>query len=319
MIEKIIEFLKETDGYVSGEDISDMLKISRTAVWKHIDQLRHDGYEILAVPHLGYKLSQIPDLLLSHEIHHGLDTKIFGRTIHTYETLDSTMDEAFRFATDGAIEGTVVCAETQNKGRGRLGRKWTSPKAKGIYCSVILRPPLSPGRTAPLTLMAAIALVEAVKEIAGANSRIKWPNDLYLDGGKLAGILTEMRAESDAVKFVIVGIGINVNTAKSQLVDGGTSLKAATGQTINRIHLMQALLRRLEHWYLILCSGKSKAIITACKKYSLTLGQKIHFHDGKADVEGMAEDFDSDGSLLIRQSNGRIIKRTAGDIRHPLS
>ena len=144
--DRIIQFLKEADGYVSGEEMSETLKISRAAVWKYIDHLRKDGYDITAVPHLGYRLVSVPDKLLPYEIQFGLNTKTFGKNIVVFNTVGSTMDEAFRLGMEGAPEGTVVCAETQHKGRGRLGRVWSSPKAKGIYCSLILRPQLPPGQ-----------------------------------------------------------------------------------------------------------------------------------------------------------------------------
>ena len=152
--DRIIQFLKEADGYVSGEDMSETLKISRAAVWKYIDHLRKDGYDITAVPHLGYRLVSVPDKLLPHEIQSGLDTRTFGKNVVTFNTVGSTMDEAFRLGMEGAPEGTVVCAETQTQGRGRLGRVWSSPKAKGIYCSLILRPRLPPGQLSQLTLTA---------------------------------------------------------------------------------------------------------------------------------------------------------------------
>ena len=205
MQERIIQFLKMSDGYISGEEISQRLKMSRAAIWKYMQELRAQGYEIAAVPHLGYQLVTCPDKLLALEIQAGLNTKVIGKKIIVMDAVTSTMDEAFRLGMENCPEGTVVCAESQSKGRGRLGRTWSSPKARGLYFSVVLRPQLPLNQLAQLTLMSAVALAEAIESISELKPLIKWPNDLLLEDRKLAGILTELRAESDQVKFVVVG------------------------------------------------------------------------------------------------------------------
>ncbi|MBI4308896.1 MAG: biotin--[acetyl-CoA-carboxylase] ligase [Candidatus Omnitrophica bacterium] len=314
MKEKIIHFLKQSGGYVSGEEMSEQLKVSRSAVWKYIDQMRQDGYDIAAVPHLGYKLEAVPDKLLPHEIQFGLKTKIMGRHIVAFETAGSTMDEAFRLGMDGAPEGTVVCAEAQTKGRGRLGRAWASPKAKGVYCSLILRPQFSPAQMAQLTLMAAVALAEAIEKVSTVKARIKWPNDVLTGGRKLAGILTELRAEMDQVKFLVIGIGLNVNAAAGHLVPEATSLKMETGTSFDRVAVLQEILRSLEFWYGTLNHGGFKPVIEAWKRYSITLSKRVRVSDPGGTVEGVAFDLDSDGGLLIRQDSGAVIKKMAGDV-----
>src|SRR5271170_2068677 len=165
MQERIVQFLKESDGYISGEEMSQRLKMSRAAIWKHMQELRALGYEIAAFPHLGYQLVACPDKLLSYEIQSGLNTKIIGKKIIVMDTVTSTMDEAFRLGMENCPEGTVVCAEAQSKGRGRLGRAWTSPKAKGLYFSFVLRPDLPLNKLAQLTLMSAVAISEAIEGI----------------------------------------------------------------------------------------------------------------------------------------------------------
>lgn len=312
--ERIIKFLKEADGYVSGEEMSVLLKISRAAVWKHIDQLRHEGYEINAVPHLGYRLDQTPDKLIAREIQFGLKTKVLGHKIISFDSVASTMDEAFRLGMDHAPEGTVVCAETQSKGRGRLGRGWVSPKGKGIYCSIILRPPFAPDQMAQLTLMSAVAVTEAIEEATGVKAGIKWPNDLLVGSKKLAGILTELRAEMDQVKFVVIGIGINANALVKELVPEATSLKIESGMTINRVALLQEMLRSLEKWYGKLKQGHFDVVIAHWKKYSSTLSKRVRVTDPGGIVEGIAVDLDKDGGLLIKLDSGRIIKKMAGDV-----
>ncbi|MBL8012826.1 MAG: biotin--[acetyl-CoA-carboxylase] ligase, partial [Candidatus Omnitrophica bacterium] len=225
MQDRIIHFLKNSPTHLSGEDISRSLNISRAAIWKYIQELRKDGYEIEAVPHLGYKLVSSPDKLYSTEVHFDLKTQIVGSEYFYFETLDSTMDEAFRLGMEGLAEGAVICAETQTKGRGRLGRSWVSVKNKGIYCSVILRPKLSPTDLSKLTLLSAVAVAQAVEKSTGLKPAIKWPNDLLIDNKKICGILTELRAEVDQMKFVVLGIGLNVNHTSSQLIPGASSLR----------------------------------------------------------------------------------------------
>ncbi len=314
--DRIIQFLKEANGHVSGEEMSETLKISRAAVWKYIDHLRKDGYDITAVPHLGYRLVSVPDKLLPHEIQFGLNTRTFGKNIVAFNTVGSTMDEAFGLGMEGAPEGTVVCAETQHKGRGRLGRVWSSPKAKGIYCSLILRPQLPPGQLSRLTLTAAVALAEALRDAAGIEPAIKWPNDILVGGKKLAGILTELRAETDQVKFVVVGMGVNVNTSASQLVDGAASLRTETGRIFNRVIVLQHILRSFETWYAVLGRGRFDLVIKAWKTRSATLKKRVRVTGPGGMVEGLAVDLDTDGALLVRQDSGVIVKKTAGDVVH---
>ncbi len=314
MQERIIQFLKEADSYISGEDMSAQLKISRAAVWKYIDQLRHDGYEITAVPHLGYKLESTPDKLIPHEIQFGLKTKVLGGHVVSFDTVTSTMDEAFRLGMDGAPEGTVVCAEAQSKGRGRLGRNWMSPKGKGIYCSIILRPKFAPAQMAQLTLMTAVALTEAVIKSTGVKPSIKWPNDLLVGQKKLAGILTELRAEMDQVKFVVIGVGLNVNAQIKELVPEATSLKIEAGDNLHRVAVLQEILRSIEKWYGQLKKGQFDLVIEHWKKHSSTLKSRVKVSEPGGSIEGIAVDLDKDGGLLIRQDSGMVVKKMAGDV-----
>ena len=314
MQERIIQFLKESDGYISGEEISQRLKMSRAAIWKHMQELRASGYEIAAVPHLGYQLVTCPDKLLGYEIQSGLNTKIIGKKIIVLGTVASTMDEAFRLGMENCPEGTVVCAEAQSKGRGRLGRVWTSPKARGLYFSFVLRPSLPLNQLAQLTLMSAVALAEAIEDISAFKPSIKWPNDILLGSRKLAGILTELRAESDQVKFVIVGIGLNVNTSSHHLIPQAVSLKMAAGRSFDRCQVFQAILRSLEKWYLKLLHHEFDQVMEEWKKRNATLNKRVRITDPVGMIEGEAIDLDEDGALLIRKDNGLVIKKTAGDV-----
>ncbi len=314
MQERIIQFLKESDGYISGEEMSQRLKTSRAAIWKHMQELRALGYEIAAVPHLGYQLVTCPDKLLGYEIQSGLNTKIIGKKIIVLDTVPSTMDEAFRLGMENCPEGTLVVAEAQSKGRGRLGRIWASPRARGLYFSFVLRPSLPLNQLAQLTLMSAVAVSEAIEDISELKPSIKWPNDILLGARKLAGILTELRAESDQVKFVIVGIGLNVNTSRHQLTTGASSLKVAAGQSFNRAQVFQAILRSLEKWYLKLLHHEFAEIMEEWKKRSATLNKRVRITDSAGVIEGQAIDLDEDGALLIRKDNGIVVKKSAGDV-----
>ncbi len=314
MQERILHYLKKSHGYISGEEISHHLNISRAGIWKNIQELRKHGYEIIAVPHLGYSLVASPDKLFPFEIKFDLGTKIFGQKIVYYETVHSTMDEAFELGVEGAPEGTVVCAEGQTKGRGRLGRSWASPKGKGIYMSIILRPQLSPSEVARLTLLCAVAVSEAIKKVTGLEPAIKWPNDLMVDNLKLAGILTELSAEVDQVKFVVVGIGLNVNSSTSQLPFGGTSIKTVLQKSFSRVEIIQEILRAFERWYERLKKEGFSPVVHQWKELSLTLGRRIRIVDPAGTTEGEAFDIDKDGGLLIRNDMGTIVKKMAGDV-----
>ncbi|MCX7661800.1 MAG: biotin--[acetyl-CoA-carboxylase] ligase, partial [Candidatus Omnitrophica bacterium] len=239
MKEKILSLLKESSQYLSGEEISKQLKISRQALWKHIQEFKDLGYEIEAVPHLGYKLISVPDRLFPEEIKYRLNTKIFGRKIYYFEIVDSTMDIAFELGLKNEAEGTLVIAEGQKKGRGRLNRCWYSPKYKGIYLSLIIKPKVLPNQAPVFTLMSAVSVCKAIKSFTGIDSRIKWPNDIIVNERKLGGILTEINAETDQVHFLVIGIGLNVNNDKKSLMYKATSLKIEKKQNIDRIGLLR--------------------------------------------------------------------------------
>ncbi len=316
MQEKILEFLKRKSEHVSGEDISSHLKISRQALWKHIQALRDSGYDITAVPHLGYKLVSCPDRLFASEVSHGLNTRFTGKNIYYFDNLVSTMDIAMQFGIKSASEGTLVLAESQSKGRGRLGREWVSPKYKGIYLSLILRPKILPNQAPVLTLLAAVSICEAIKTIADLDVKIKWPNDILMHNKKLGGILTELNAEMDQVRFVVIGIGLNVNNDKKTLPDGAISLKEEKGETINRIGLLQEILRKIENNYLIFQDKGPGAIINKWRSYNITLGRRVKVVSQKHHIEAEAIDIDTEGALIIRNDSGLMQKVTAGDVIH---
>jgi len=316
MKEKILEYLNKEHDYLSGDQISSHLGISRQALWKHIQDLKDSGYDIVAVPHLGYRLESKPDRLFPFEVSRGLNTRFIGRKIHYFDYLSSTMDLAMQLGMDGAPGGTLVLAESQTKGRGRLGRGWFSPKYKGIYLSLLLRPAILPSGSPLLTLLSAVSICEAVKKAVGLELQIKWPNDVLLHNKKLAGILTEMNAEVDKVNFVVIGIGLNVNNDKKSLIPQAASLKEAAGQPVSRVLLLQELLRRIENNYFLLEDKGARVIVDRWRSLSLTLGRRVKIYYQHKHIEGSAVDVDEDGTLLIRKDSGLIQKVSSGDVVH---
>lgn len=315
MEERIIEiFRKSKTEFVSGEDISNALKVSRTAIWKHIEKLREMGYEFDAVPHLGYRLKKSPDKLYPFEICPRLKTRIIGKNILYYNELDSTNITAYALAHKAKSEGTVVLAEKQNKGRGRLSREWTSPRKGGIYMSVILRPDITPFQAPIITLMAAVSLAQAIRDTSAVEACIKWPNDIIVKEKKIAGILTEMEAESDRIKFIILGIGINVNTMLSELPKTASSIAHITGSVVSRQALLIALIERLEHNYNNINKSGFSEIRLQWKNLSATLGKRVRANCMHKIIEGTAIDIDLDGALKIRLDNGFHDKVFAGDL-----
>jgi len=316
MKEKILDYLKKEQEYLSGDEIAGRLGISRQGLWKHIQDLKDLGYDIVAVPHLGYRLLSSPDRLFVLETAHGLNTKFIAKKIHYFDYLASTMDLAMQLGIQAAPHGTVVLAESQTKGRGRLGRSWFSPKYKGIYMSLILRPNISPSASSVLTLLSAVSICEAVKIVTGLDAQIKWPNDVFIANKKIAGILTEMNSEVDKVNFVVIGIGLNVNNDKKSLIAQATSLKEQAGQPVNRIILLQELLRGIESNYFLLEDKGAREIIDKWRNFSLTLGRRVKIYCQDKHIEGQAVDIDRDGALLVRKDSGLTQKVFSGDVTH---
>ena len=266
---QILAALRSTEHGVSGTDLCHQLGVSRAAVWSQIESLREIGFEIVASPHLGYQLVSSPDTLLADDMMSRLGkVNVIGREIIVLEQTTSTNDEIEKAAMNGHEEGLVVFAESQTHGRGRMGRRWSSPAGKGLWFSFLLRPRLAPGECTQLTAATATALVRAIQDKTNISPEIKWPNDLMIQGKKVGGILTEMSAELDKVRHVIVGIGIDVNQTASEfpveIQSTATSLKLATGKNISRTDLAITILRELDQDYSRIAGGKS-AIIEARK------------------------------------------------------
>lgn len=319
----ILQFLRNAAGsYCSGEEIARALGVSRTAVWKHIKELRAAGYDIDSQSRSGYALREVPDRLLAAEIADGLGTQVIGRRIDSHETIDSTNLEAKRIAAEGAPDGTVVVAEEQGVGRGRLSRPFFSPPGKGIWFSVLLRPDfLLPQEAPKFTLLAAVAVARAMKSF-DLTPAIKWPNDLLYEGKKLVGILTEMSAELDRIGYIVIGTGINVNIAEDEfpeeLREVATSLAIMKGEKLPRVKFLQAVLRAMDDLYGKVRQQGFAPVLTEWRAYSITLGQKVRVigaREGVDSFEGVAKDIDEDGALLVETEGDKKLRRVvAGDV-----
>lgn len=292
--------------------------VSRTAVWKHMGTLREEGYQIDAVPRSGYRLVGVPDKLYGKEVTHDLGTQFLGKTVYYYESIDSTNREARVLASGGAPHGSLVLAEEQTGGKGRLGRGWFSPQNMGIWCTLILRPEIAPAEAPPITMLAAVAVAAAVEKVIGIKPGIKWPNDLLMDGKKFCGILTEMNAEMDKVHYLLVGIGINVKTPPDhfpkELKSLATSLCQWTKQTISRLALIRQMLVEFEKFYSVWLQSGFEPVLEEWKKRCVTLDCPVRISTPKESWEGWAEDVKTDGSLVLRFPDGTRQSFMTGEV-----
>lgn len=307
----IVEMLKRAgENFISGESIAGELGISRTAVWKHIQKLREHGYEIISSERRGYKLKDAPDLLLPSEIQIGLDTQIIGKEMKYFPSVDSTNHVAKALAYHGAEEGTIVVAEEQESGKGRLDRNFYSPRGKGIWFSVILRPKFLPHDAPKFTLMAAVAVAEAMARF-NLKAQIKWPNDIMFEGRKLVGILTEITGELARITYMVIGIGINVNMSRAdfpeELQSVAASLSEMNGKDLSRVEVFRAVLEEFDKLYLEVDAEGFDKVIDRWKKYNVTLGKNVRVisaSDGES-FTGKALDLNQDGALVVETPQGQ--------------
>lgn len=307
------------NGGVSGAELSHQLGVTRAAIWARIEELRKVGYEIDASPVLGYRLINSPDLLHADDLLARLGkTKVIGRDIRVFAQTTSTNDVVEKLARDGAKEGVVVFAESQTKGRGRLGRVWNSPAGKGLWCSILLRPNLRPQETTQLTVAAAAATWRAINRVTGLRPEIKWPNDILIRGKKLVGILTELSAEVDRVKHITLGIGVDVNLTTAEfpveLRKIATSLRVELGKPIERAELATAILQELDRDYARVIGGNFPQLADEWEEHCSTIGKQVIVGIGNRQLRGRAESLDDDGALLLRTEHGRLERIIGGDV-----
>lgn len=309
---------REPGEFVSGESLARQFGLSRAAVWKHIDRLRRRGYDIEGSPRRGYRLVAAPDLVPA-ELERQLAGLSLPIKLHWHERIGSTNAEAARLAQQGAPEGTVVIADEQTAGRGRLGRQWHSPPGTGLWLSLVLRPAVPPAACAGMTLTAGVAVAVAIERVTGLAPRIKWPNDVLIGGRKVCGILTEISAEWERVHHLIVGIGINVNQTEAdwppELQNRATSLRLASGAPVSRHALCAALLDELSRRYPAFQQHGFAAARADWLARSSVIGKPVAARSvGGTMTTGTAEDVDSDGALLIRQPDGSVARVSSGEV-----
>jgi BirA family transcriptional regulator, biotin operon repressor / biotin---[acetyl-CoA-carboxylase] ligase len=303
-------------GFVSGAALAASTGVSRTAVWKHIKALEREGYRFEAVPSKGYRLTSSPDVTVVSDLLRGLKTRTIGREIVHLEETASTNTLAMNLAHKGAADGTVVIAEAQTGGKGRLGRAWVSPRGS-LYLSVILRPAVPVHKAPLITLMGAVAVAGAIREHLGITAGIKWPNDVLIDGKKVAGLLTEMSAEPDRIKHIVLGIGVNVNTEARDLPPDvrrtATTLAVATGARVDRTSFANALLAGLDKWYQRFLRNEAD-VLEAWKELNVTLGSRVAVSGAGTALEGLARGVDAEGRLILKLDDGTLRQVTAGDV-----
>ncbi|WP_295582508.1 biotin--[acetyl-CoA-carboxylase] ligase [uncultured Oscillibacter sp.] len=320
--EIVLELLRAEEGaYLSGEELSRRLGLSRTAVWKAVDGLRREGYAIEARTGLGYRLTAVPDALTEVEIRSFLGAvETVGRELRCFEELDSTNTRAKQLALEGAADGTVVIANSQTAGRGRMERSFQSPRDKGIYLTALLRPDLPVERLLPVTAMAGVALCDAVERVCGVRPGLKWPNDPVLNGRKLCGILTELslEGESGRLQYLVLGIGVNVLHGAAdfapEVVEVATSLALALGRPVSRPALAAALIEALDRLYGALRSGETASYLAAYRRDCVNLGRTVQLLSAGGRETAEAVDIDRDFGLVVRDGSGALRTVRSGEV-----
>ena len=318
---KVLKFLKShKDDFLSGQDLSDVLKISRVAVWKHIKTIKSLGYKIESKQKLGYRLVKNSEKLLPWEITDNLKTKTIGRKVYYFDIIDSTQNFAMEIATKKNENGSIVIAQKQTSGRGRMNRKWVTGKG-GVSLSIILHPKFDVSISTLFPIAASVALVNAIQNTLKINPNVKWPNDIVIKGKKVAGMIVDSTIESNLIENMILGVGINfkvdTKNLESKLKDTenfyGVSSLLKTTNNITALELVQNFLFELEKVIILLNNGKTSQIIQRWEKSSTTIGKRVSIKTNDGIVTGIAKKINNDGSLNIIK-NGKIQKVIAGDV-----
>jgi BirA family biotin operon repressor/biotin-[acetyl-CoA-carboxylase] ligase len=311
-------FTNAGEAYLSGQVIAELIGCSRTAVWKHIEELRKEGFELEAVRRKGYRIVKTPEKITADELRLGLKTNFIGKNVHYEERVESTQKIAHRLAYDNAPEGTVIIAEEQVAGRGRMDRKWHSPKYTGIWMSIILRPNIPLPKAPQLTLLTAVAIVQAIEDLTGLLPEIKWPNDILIRGKKVTGILTELEAEADRINSIIIGIGMNVNQIKEdfpvELQEIATSLFIEKGEKVSRSDLIKGIFMNLEKLYLLYLEEGFLPIKLLWEGYAISIGRKITARTLSNSITGTAKGITDDGVLIMVDDHGKTHHVYSADI-----
>lgn len=315
---QLIDLLEKQESHISGQQLSEELNISRTAVWKHMNELKKDGYGIEAVQRKGYKIVSYPDKVSKNTLQWGLETEWLGQHLHHYPQVESTQDIVHQFAKQGKPHGTVVIADEQVKGKGRMAREWSSPEGKGIWMSFLLRPLLPPVQAPQLTLLTATVLAQVIAEESDLCPRIKWPNDILVNHKKVSGILTEMQAEQDRIQYVVLGIGINVNQNEkdipTSLAHKASSLKMESDKEWDIQRTIQAILRSFETTYDTFIEQGFQGVKQEWERYGYKIGEKVTISTMKRNFNATLVGIEADGALIAKDEEGNIEKLYSAEI-----
>jgi len=318
-LDRLVNILVENGTVVlSGTKIAAQLRVPPSTLWAWVQRLRKMNVEVRGLLGSGYQLVKLPDILTAQAIRQTLHPGKFGCRIHHFYKVESTMNEAARLAAGEAPHGTLVVAEEQTAGRGRLGRSWYSERSVGIYFTLILRPPLAPAAAPILTLMAGVALAEVFRAISRLPTDLRWPNDVLMGGKKCAGILVEMKAEPERIEYVLVGIGMNVNHERipKELAPEATSLRLEAGRSFSRLELLVTVMNRMEYYYHRLLEKGAAAIVERFSEVSsYARGKRVRVSDAAQTLIGVTAGLTPEGLLLVRREDGRIEKVLSGLVR----
>lgn len=314
---RVLAALRDTEGYLSGQELCERLQISRTAVWKAVQKLSDDGYRIEAVQNKGYRLLSLPETLSAEELESRLKTRWLGKRVYAYDTVDSTNNRAKQLAMDGAENGAVVLSEIQTAGKGRRGRSWCSPPGSGIWMSLILKPEFMPECAPMLTLVMAHSVAMGIREATGLEAGIKWPNDVVVNRKKVCGILTEMSAEVDYIHHIVIGCGINVNIGgfPDEIAQTATSLQIEAGRTFSRAAVAEHVLNWFEKDYEIFLKDLDLSGLKDIYN-ELLVGKDgmVRVMEPKGEYSGISRGIDERGELLVEKEDKTLQKVYAGEV-----
>lgn len=313
---KILKLLRGQETYISGQELCNQLGVSRTAVWKVINQLKESGYGIEAVPNRGYHIVSYPDILSKEEIESQVETRKIGKKVLYLNKTSSTNIEAAQVALE-EDEGLLVVADIQTAGKGRRGRAWTSPKRTGIWMSMLLKPQISPSSASMVTLVTALAAVRAMNTLKGIKAEIKWPNDIVVNGKKVCGILTEMNCELDFIHYVVVGIGINANMKEfpEEVEKVATSLFLEAGKKVNRGQLIVTFLKEFEVLYETFVEQENLSFMkTEYESHLVNRNKQVRVIELKNTYTGVARGINEQGELRVELSDGEIKEIISGEV-----
>ncbi len=317
MKSEILEKLRAASDYVSGQELCEQLNVSRTAVWKQIQRLEEEGYQIEAVPRKGYRIVGWPDTIAADEVRSRLKTAWIGQNVRYFDSIDSTNQYAKKAGEENEPEGLLVIADEQTAGKGRSGRHWTTPPGTTIAMTVLLRPKIAPERISMVTLVMGMAIAKACRDLYGLDAGIKWPNDIVINGKKLSGTLTEMSAEMTAVNYIVIGVGINVNLREfpEEIRQTATSVALELGHDVNRAELIAAVLDRFEQYYEIFLEARDlSGLRDTYNEMLVNTGRAVRVLEPGKEYTGTALGIDELGQLLVRRENDQVEKVYAGEV-----